>query len=218
MLGLTSLGLIISCRNTNVSGASALYVQDGVLNISCSISFRKADLYPLDVTSACTDPKEGEEALENAFGFTMDLKTGLYAFLNIAGFYVDSNWIGDKVGSDFPGLYWGIKNLVAKCGDCGKESCVSQAVNEVLDVAVDGLGFIDGKSRVGELTDSAHVSKDSIFSLDNQMVGEDMPTGDPDTSCYAKPAPGISRREVLDDDKDVNICQPKQKARLYKNR
>ena len=139
----------------------------------------------------------------------MDLKTGIYAFLNVAGFYVDSNWIGNKVGSEFSGLYWGIKNMVAKCGDCGKEPCVSQAVNKLLDVAVDGVGFLDKKFHGSELTNSEHVSKDSIFSLDNQMVGEDMPTGDPDKSCYAKAAPGVSRRKVFDDDEDVNICRPK---------
>lgn len=196
----------------------ALSVKRLELNHSRAIALRKPDLYQTDVTSACTEPKGGEqkdgepkereEAFENAFGFTMDLKTGIYAFLNLAGFYVDTNWIGDKVGSDFSGLYWGIKSLVAKCGDCGEEQCLSQKINDVLDVAIDGLGFIDSTFRVSELTDSDHVSKDSILSLNDQMVGEDMPTGNPDVACYAKPASGISRRTVFGDE-DVNVCQPK---------
>lgn len=82
-------------------------------------------------------------------------------------------------------------------------------VNEVLDVAMEALGFVNGtKFRLSELTDSVHVAIDGIFSLDDQMVGEDMPTGDPDTSCYAKPAPGKFRRNLLDDE-DTNVCQPR---------
>lgn len=164
-----------------------------------------------DVTSACTALQtSGQEdvAFENAFGFTMDLKTGLYAYLNLLGFYIDTSWIGDKVGSGFSGLYWGIKNLVAKCGDCGKEPCFSQAINKVLDVATDGVGFIDGSALVSALSYSAHVAKDSIYSLDNSIVGDDMPTGDPEHACYAKPASGISRREIFGDE-DANTCRPR---------
>lgn len=152
----------------------------------------------------------------------MDLKTGIYAFLNIAGFYVDSNWIGDKVGSDFSGLYWGIKNLVAKCGDCGEEPCLSKVINKALDSVTDKFDWIDQKFKVSELEETVHVAKDSILSLDLQMAGEDMPTGDPETACYAKPVPAVSRRSIFggdddeddddnkdEDEDDRNICQPK---------
>ena len=182
-----------------------------------------ANLIPLqiDVTSACTAPTTGEQkdvelvenevAYENAFGFTVDLKTGLYAYLNLAGFYVDTSWIGNKVGSDFSGIYWGVKNLVAKCGDCGKDPCLSQAVNKLLDVAVDGIGFLGMNTSLNRLSDSEHVSKDSIFSLDNSVLGDDMPTGDPEKACYAKPVGSVSRDQIFadDDDEDVNICQPR---------
>lgn len=42
------------------------------------------------------------------------LRTGIYAFFNLAGFYIDSIWIGDQAGGNFPGLCWGIKSLIAK--------------------------------------------------------------------------------------------------------
>ena len=148
----------------------------------------------------------------------MDLKTGIYAFINIAGFYIDTSWIGDKVGSGFSGLYWGIKNLRAKCSDCGNKLCVSQPFNDLFDSARDALGMNGTKFRLHELGDTEHVSKDGIYSLDNQMVGEDMPTGNPNISCVAKPAPPKYRRDFFGDediiyqrdvfaDEDVNPCQ-----------
>ncbi len=124
------------------------------------------------------------------------MKSGIYAYLNIAGFYIDTSWIGDNAGSKFSGLYWGIKNLVAKCGDCGDEPCVSQAVNKLLDLALDGLNITNATS-VTLLSDSDHKNS-SIQSLDNSIVGDDMPTGDIGKACFAKspakPAGDLLRR------------------------
>ena len=115
------------------------------------------------------------------------MKSGLYAYLNFAGFYIDTSWIGDNAGSKFPGLYWGIKNLVAKCSDCGETPCVSQLINELLDLGLDKLGITNATS-VSLLPDSEHVNKDGIKSLDNSIVGDDMPTGNPERACWAKSA------------------------------
>lgn len=217
------LGLIISGPNIKVSNQPGLLRKRLDSDDPDAISSCKAKIYETDVTIACTEPKEDDEAFENAFGFTMDLKTGIYAYLNLLGFYIDTSWISNKVGSDFSGLYWGIKNLIANCGDCGEEPCVSQAVNKLLGVASDGHDFVDGNYSVSNLTDSEHAGKDSILSLDNEMVGEDMPTGNPDVSCYARAAPKLSRRKVSEDDedededeneddkgKDANVCAEKK--------
>ena len=132
----------------------------------------------------------------------MDLKTGVNAYLNLGGFYVDTSWIGTgKVGNDFPGLYWGIKNLVAQCGDCGKEPCASKFINKALKA----FAWNDyGKFKMSELDDTKHVSKDGINSLDKEVEGDDMPTGDPETACYAKAAPAKPRRDIFGDDDDDN--------------
>jgi len=184
----------------------------------------------LDVTSACAAPKEKEEVFEHALGYTMDVKTGFYAFFNLAGFYIDTSWLGDKTGDGFSGLYWGVKNLIAKCGDCGDKPCLRQAADEVLGIAKDGfesllpIGFedMDGskKAAVTNLMDSEHKGKESIDSLDNSIMGMDMPTGNPNTSCYAKaavspqlfarrlrsPMSRISQRDSMNHDKP-NPCQ-----------
>lgn len=144
------------------------------------------------------------------------MKSGLYAYLNLAGFYIDTNWIGDNAGSKYPGLYWGIKNLVATCSDCGEEPCVSQAINKLLDLALDELGITNATS-VSSLPDSDHKNKDSIKSLDNSIVGDDMPTGDPEQACWMKPAgDGSLRRRWWrrDDDEDVypRKCHPAPKG------
>ena len=145
----------------------------------------------------------------------MDLKSGLYAFLDIAGFYIDTNWIGNKIpGIPGPGLYWLVKNLVAKCGDCGEESCKSQAADKILDL----IDHSDDKTYLqNDLKESTHVSKDSIYSLDHQMEGEEMPTGDPENICVAaRPVPpGHSQGKSFDGKKKKhNPCQIKQKSEL----
>ena len=194
------------------------------------ILFRKSNVHRTDVTSACTTPKEeAEEKFDNAFGFTIDLKTGIYAYINMAGFYIDTSWIGNKVGSDFNGLYWGIKNLVARCTDCGNNSCVSEPLNDLFDSAKAKLHMNGTKYHLHELGNSEHVSKDSISSLDDNLLDEDFPTGDPETACYLRmrPAPPppkdrrgifahedvVFRRAVLEDKKPEPKCKPGGKAK-----
>ena len=142
----------------------------------------------------------------------MDLKTGIYAFINIAGFYIDTSWIGNKVpGSEFSGLYWGVKNLVAKCSSCGNNACVSQSFNDLFDSAKKALGMNGKKFRLHELGDSEHVSKDSISSLDRHMEGEDMPTGDIEQVCVVAPKGATKHRRGIfggdDDDERPNPCR-----------
>ena len=195
------------------------------MNRSRAILFPQSDLFGTDVTSGCTTPKADEEAIKNAFGFTIDLKTGVYAFINLAGFYIDTSWIGNKMpGSDFSGLYWGIKNLVAKCTDCGNSSCVSQPFNDLFDSAKKALGMDGKKFRLLELTDSEHVSKGhDISSLDDQHIeGEEMPTGDVDNVCFLekkeKAPPPKYRRSLFgrddndDKEKKPDPCQKMNKA------
>lgn len=105
-----------------------------------------------------------------------------------------------------------------------------QAADEVLGVAKDGfesllpIGFEDmggsKKAAVTNLTDSEHKGKEGIDSLDNSIMGMDMPTGNPNTSCYAQvvgsprlfarrlwePMSRISQRDSIDHDKP-NPCQ-----------
>lgn len=41
-------------------------------------------------------------------------------------------------------------------------------------------------ARASNLTQSAHINKDGINTLDDTLVGYDMATGDPDKACYAR--------------------------------
>lgn len=132
------------------------------------------------------------------------MKTGIYAYINLAGFYVDTSWIGNKASKDFGGLYWGIKNLVAICTDCGNASCVSSHLNDLFDTAKEKLGMNGTKYHLHDLKDSEHVSKDGISSLDNQMPDEDFPSGDPEWACYARapaaPPPPKDQRGIFADE------------------
>lgn len=164
-------------------------------------------------------PKTKKETIKNAFGYTMDLKTGVYAFMNIAGFYIDTSWIGNKMpGSEFSGLYWGVKNLVAKCSSCGNTSCVSQSFNDLFDKAKKTLGMDGTKFRLHKLLDTEHVSKDSISSLDKHMNGTDMPTGNIEDVCVVRPRNGGPkfRRGLFggddDDDKKRDPCKAYNQA------
>ncbi len=229
-MGKLGIGLGAKFDIVRIDNRLAEYKSKQYLEDSRSFSFREADRFRTDVTSACTAPKEKEEVFENALGYTMDVKTGFYAFFNLAGIYIDTSWLGDITGDGFSGLYWGVKSLIAKCGDCGNRSCLSQAADEVLGVAKDGFesllapGFKDmggsKKAAVTDLTDSEHEDKGSIDSLDKSILGMDMPTGNPNASCYAKSADSrqrfarrqwesmsrISRRNFMHHDKP-NPCQ-----------
>lgn len=154
-----------------------------------------------DVTSACVAPKaialrddkpkeKKDEVFENVYGFTMDLKTEIYAWFNIGGFYVDTSWIGNKIPtSDFGGLYYGIKNLIAACANCDVAECGVTSVGNIITDAIESVQDpFTKKVKVSELTESEHVSKDSINSLDDSIDDDDMPTWRPGRSllCQAQ--------------------------------
>ena len=171
-------------------------------------------LTQIDVTSSCAAPEVDDKgAFEKAVGYTLDLKTGLDAYFNFGGFYIGTAWIGKKKGSPFTGLYWGVKNVIAKCVDCGSK-CFSGYLHDALELPADGVeAFLDWEGSWSNLTESKHSdgkeSSKSIHSLDDQFTGDDMPTGDLKKACYAQLSEDQSLRRRHDDDDDVN-CQPSQ--------
>ena len=142
---------------------------------------------------------DNNTVLERALGFTVDLKTGLYAYVNFAGFYVDTQWLGTKPKGSVGGLYWPIKSLVAKCVPCVPlQPPLGDGVNCMGDLAgiVDRLFYLDvifngmitaGAMVLDKLMETNHDGDTSIDSLDNQIIGDDMPSGHADKACYARP-------------------------------
>ena len=182
------------------------------------ISSCKADLYPIDVTRSCTrakgDEPEGHGPFDYAIGYTMDLKQGLYASLNIAGFDFNSGWIGDRMGTGYNGFYWGKKNLVARCWDCGKQGCVTGIINDLLsDIAVE-LTKSAQKHFFSQLKESEHVSKNRINSLDKPMKGEEVPTSDADVVCVAHDKSELARRGADDDEEEEEEEMRKEEEQI----
>ena len=154
-----------------------------------------ADDTPPDVTKSCATPQNNGTAFEKAVGFTIDLKTGVYAYFQLAGFFIDTSWIGSKAHGDFSGLYWGIKNLVAKCLECHTD-CIERArdllnLEGTLTNETTGMEQIDGKqvAHLNNLGNSSHVKADSVNDLDMTLVGDDFPTGDISRVCRPKVDP-----------------------------
>ena len=142
----------------------------------------------------------------------MDVKTGVYAFVRIAGFYIDTNWIGKAApGTDMTGLYWGLKNLVAMCRPC--DPCLGTWVNDLLDVAASGFNWGVEKVLAHELKESNTVGKEKIDTLDLPMPGEDMPTGHLDTACYAEYS-GKKMKKRFDDDVECEEEKDGEEAKM----
>ena len=157
---------------------------------------------------ATTEVLNKNTIFKKAFGFTVDLKTGVFAFVRIAGFYIDSGWIGTKApGTDMSGLYWGTKNLIAVCKPCdtaGSLPCLATPINELLGVAATGFNWLAGKVLTKALNESVTAHKDRIDTLDQPTPGEEMPTGDTEKVCVATYEGGKKRKR---DDDDDDLCQ-----------
>ena len=132
-----------------------------------------------DVTENCTAPNDSRDALEKAIGYTLDAKFGVYAFLQIAGFYIDTGWIGDKAHATFGGLYWGIKNVIASCVE------YSDYQNGFLLDASQSPESPKGV-HFSSLPNSSHAGSMINNRMDDTIVSDTYPSGNISTICQPK--------------------------------
>ena len=122
----------------------------------------------------------------------MDIRTGIYAYLNIAGMYIDTGWLNfKKLPGGFSGLYVGVRNILGHCADCKHDGlCASEPVNDVInslsegffDLVDDAFGGKDIHVKQSELDDRPSVADADVLAVQPGML----PSGQEGIVCVSK--------------------------------